>query len=98
MNKLVASTFLSLALVGGTVGVAVAQSADTSTTTQIQADTSDKGVGHDLKQAGKSTGRAAKKGARKTKRVTKKIVHKGAKKSRQGAEKVEDKTEATPQQ
>jgi len=54
---------------------------------------SDSGMKQDVKNAGRDTGRAAKKGAKKVKKGTKKGGHTGAKKTREGANKVEDKTD-----
>src|SRR5207237_9230928 len=56
----------------------------------------DQGAKSDVKEAGQATGRAAKKTARKTKRGAKKATHAAAKKTRQGAGKVEDKTQTPP--
>jgi hypothetical protein len=58
---------------------------------------SDQGVKSDVSEAGHATGRAAKKTARKTKHETKKGTHKAVKKTRQGAQKVADKTQTPPQ-
>ena len=56
-----------------------------------------KDAGHETKQAAKDTGRATKKTARKTgrkvKRTSKKVVHKTAAETKEGAQKVEDKTD-----
>jgi len=58
---------------------------------------SNQGIKSDVKQAGKSSARAAKKTGHKAKATSKTVVHKGARKTRQGSEKVEDKTQAPPQ-
>jgi hypothetical protein len=52
-----------------------------------------KQAGRDTKDAAKSTGRATKKTAKKSGRAVKHGTHVTAKKARQGAEKVEDKTQ-----
>jgi hypothetical protein len=68
-------------LAAGSAGAALAQ------------ENKDKGVKEDVKEAGKATGRAAKKTGKAIKKGTKKVVHAGAKKTRQGAGKVEEKTD-----
>ena len=76
--------FLASVLLALTVSVgAFAQTSDSK---------SDKGVGTDLKNAGKSTASATKKTGRKIKKTTKKAVNKSADKTEQGAAAVENKT------
>jgi hypothetical protein len=78
----------SLTLLSAFTGIAFSQS-DPQTQT-------DQGAKGDVKEAGQATGRAATKTARKTKRGAKKATHAAAKKTRQGAGKVEDKTQTPP--
>ena len=87
--KLLKRIWCSLVLLCMFSGIALSQS-------DTQAQTSDQGVKSDVKDAGHATGRAAKKTARKTKRTAKKGTHAAARKTRQGAEKVEDKTQTPP--
>jgi hypothetical protein len=78
----------SLTLLCAFTGITFSQS-DTQTQT-------DQGAKSDVKEAGQATARAAKKTAHKTKRGAKKATHAAAKKTRQGAGKVEDKTQTPP--
>lgn len=70
------------------------QSTSSSSTTTTTT-TTDHGVKSDMKEAGHATKHAAKRTGHTVKHTSKKVVHKGARKTRQGAEKVEDET--TPQ-
>jgi len=90
---------LKLALLIGIFALAVSGIALAQTTTtpgQDPSAQSDQGVKSDMKDAASSTKSATKKSARKTKRAAKRTTHKAASKTRQGAGKVEDKTQTPP--
>jgi len=85
---------VSLSLLVGLAGVAVARAPqDTQSAKQDMKD-----AGHATKNAAKDTGRATKKTAKKTGRAAKRTTNKAAKKTERGAQKLDDKTKPSPNQ
>jgi hypothetical protein len=85
---------VSLSLLVGLAGVAVARAQqDTESPKQDMKD-----AGHATKNAAKDTGRATKKTAKNTGHAAKRTTNKAARKTEHGAQKVEDKTKPSPNQ
>jgi len=80
--KHLVSLLISVALIAGSGGAAVAQQSNKDKDSVKQ---TTKDVANDTKKAAKATGKAVKK-------TTKKVVNKAATETKKGAEKVEDKT------
>ena len=80
--KQLMSLLISGALIAGSGGAAMAQQSNKDKDSVKQ---TTKDVAHDTKKAAKATAKAVKK-------TTKTVVHKAAQETKQGAEKVEDKT------